>query len=172
MRSRPVSSPMSASRGDPGSHIRYRPTASALVRTPAVLPTSNGLPHLWGRATEMAPSGFRQPGVRRCCTRLGVVMLRLSVSWIVGVWVGTAVVGRRVFAEASAVAGNDHRFAGEDAGAVWCCAAVLVAGAGHALVFLPFVPVQPSMGCIAFQCVSRCATWLSTSSRYGARGLR
>jgi hypothetical protein len=35
-----------------------------------------------------------------------------------------------VFAEASAVAGGDHRSAGEDAGAVWCGAAVLVVNAG------------------------------------------
>ena len=58
MRSWPVSSPMSASSGEPGSHSRYSCTASALVRTPGVLPTSNGLPHLCGRATEMAPSGL------------------------------------------------------------------------------------------------------------------
>ena len=30
-----------------------------------------GWPHLCGRATEMAPAGFRQPFVRRCWTRTG-----------------------------------------------------------------------------------------------------
>ena len=55
MRSWPVSSPMSASSGEPGSHIRYSCTASALVRTPGVLHTSNGLPHLCGESVKHLP---------------------------------------------------------------------------------------------------------------------
>jgi hypothetical protein len=73
MRSWPVSSDKPRYRSLPGSHCRYSRTAVSALGAPGV-PTTNGLPHLCGRATEIAPSGLRQPLRRRCWIRLGVVM--------------------------------------------------------------------------------------------------
>jgi hypothetical protein len=64
IRSWPANSRNSAARGEAGSHCRYSRTAVSASGTPGV-PIANGLPHLCGRATEMAPSGLRQPLMRR-----------------------------------------------------------------------------------------------------------